>query len=68
MTPKQLKTLDREQALFLIGHELIHRLMAIEPKAVAIDPDTGRGDVLATTDEGRFIGDMLKLIDDMTTR
>lgn len=65
MTPEQLKNLSREECLFLIGHELMRRLFEIEPKAVAIDNTTGRGSVLATTEEGAAIGNVLRLIDDM---
>lgn len=64
MTPEQLKTLDREDTLFLIAHEVMHRLFAVEPDAVRLD-HKGDVSVLTTTEEGSFLADMLKLIDDM---
>lgn len=65
MTPEQLQALDREQALFLVAHELIHRLLQIEPDAVAIDADSGRSGLFTTTEEGTFLATTLRMIDDM---
>lgn len=64
MTPEQLRTLDREQVVFLIAHEVLHRLMQVEPDAVRLDHNGG-GSVLTTTEEGHFLADMLRLIDNM---
>ena len=64
ITPSQLKALQREEALFLIAHELLHRLMKIEPHAMSIDGE-GEPSILATTDEGGFIADLLGTIDKM---
>lgn len=65
MTPEKLRNLSREEALFLVAHQLMHRLLEIEPNAIATDKDSGRGGVLVFTDEGKAISDVLKLIDSM---
>ena len=65
MTPEQLRALGREHALFLIAHQLVHRLLEIEPDAVAIDADSGRSGLFTTTEEGAFLATTLRMIDDM---
>ena len=54
----------RNEALFLIAHELVHRLLEIEPGCISIDPD-GQGSMLTTTEEGQFLADTITMIDEM---
>lgn len=61
MTPEQLRTLDREQVVFLIAHQVMHRLMQVEPDAMQLKPN-GDGSVLTTTEEGRFLADLLAML------
>jgi len=65
MTPEKLRSLSREEALFLVAHQLMRRLLEIEPNAIATDKDSGRSEVLVFTDEGKAISDVSKLIDCM---
>ena len=64
MTPSQLQALTREQALFVIAHELLHRLLTIEPNAVRIPP-AGDGSLFTVTEEGKFLAGLIKEIDAM---
>lgn len=61
MTPEQLRTLDREQVVFLIAHQVMHRLMQVEPDAMQLGPN-GEGSVLTLTEEGRFLADLLAML------
>lgn len=65
MTPSELQALTREQVIFLVGHELLHRLMQVEPDCIAIDNETGAGSLLTLTPEGTFISSMLGMLDNM---
>lgn len=65
MTPEKLRSLSREEALFLVAHEIMHRLLEIEPNAIATDKDSGRSGVLVFTDEGKALAKVLGLIDTM---
>lgn len=68
MTPSDYQKLTREQVIFLVAHQLLHRLLVIEPDALAIDADTGDGSVISFTSEGTFISSMLNMLDNMRTK
>lgn len=65
MTPSELRALDRDQVIFIITHELLHRLMRIEPAAISIDNPTGNLSVFTVTEEGKFLADTLRMLDNM---
>ena len=65
MTPSELQTLTRSEALFLIGYELVSRLLEVEPGCLTIAPETGKGSFFTTTEEGKFLAGLLKDIDAM---
>jgi hypothetical protein len=56
--------LDREAVLYVIGHEVLHRLMKIEPECLTLDYE-GEGSIFTTTDEGTFLAGLLEMIDTM---
>ena len=64
MTPEQLQALGRDEALFLVAQQLLHRLFKIEPDVAVIDADSGRAGLFATTEEGMFLVTTLRMIDD----
>lgn len=53
--------LDREAVLYVIGHEVLHRLMKIEPECLTLDHE-GEGSIFTTTDEGAFLAGLLDII------
>jgi hypothetical protein len=63
MTPSSLHELTRDQILFFIGHEILHRLMEIEPQCLSFDRASGKGSLLATTPEGNFLVALMGKID-----
>lgn len=65
MTPSGLQTLDREQVILHIEHILIGRLLDVEPDALSIDAGTGLGSALTVTEEGKFLADTLRTLDNM---
>lgn len=66
MTPSN-KTLDANSALFVLGNEILHRLMEIEPGCITLDHETGNGSILTITDEGKFLAKLMDMIDTMRT-
>lgn len=65
MTPSELQALTRSEALFLIGHELVCRLLEIERGCLTIDVDTGEGSLFTVTEEGKFLADLIRDIEAM---
>lgn len=63
--PEKLAALDKTEALFTLAHVLMTRLMHIEPGALQIDEEDGSGSLFTTTEEGKFIAEMLDFISDM---
>jgi len=61
---KEPENLTRDEALFIIAHELGHRLLEIEPGSISIGPD-GQGSMFPKTDEGQFLADTITMIDAM---
>lgn len=64
MTPSQLKALDRESVLYTIAHEILHRLIKIEPNSLSIDEE-GEPSIFTTTEEGNFLASLMDTIDKM---
>ena len=64
MATLQPNTLDREQVISMIAHEILHRLMKIEPECLHLDHENG-GSIFTTTDEGKFLSDLLDTLDRM---
>jgi hypothetical protein len=56
--------LDADSALFLLGNEILHRLMQIEPGCLSLDHE-GEGSIFTTTEEGKFLSHLMDMIDDM---
>ena len=53
--------LDREAVLFVIRHEVLHRLLKIEPECLTLDHE-GEGSISTTTEEGAFLEGLLDII------
>lgn len=73
MTPSQstlpdASKLSRDEVIFLVAHEILHRIMKIEPDCLTLDHDTGEGSIFTTTDEGQFLAGLLDMLDAMKTR
>jgi hypothetical protein len=66
MKTLQPNTLDREQVINMIAHEILHRLLKIEPECLVLDYEEG-GTLFTTTDEGKFLSDLLDTLDRMRT-
>lgn len=64
MTPSQLRALDRESVLYTIAHEVLHRLIKIEPGSLVINEE-GEPSILTTTEEGNFLASLMDTIDKM---
>lgn len=64
MTPEQLRALHREEVLYVIAHEVLHRLMRIEPDSLSIDEE-GEPSILTVTEEGNFLASLMDTIDKM---
>lgn len=64
ITPSQLRTLDRESVLYTIAHEILHRLIKIEPDSLRIDEE-GEPSIFTVTDEGNFLASLMDTIDKM---
>jgi len=64
MTPSQLRALDRESVLYVIAHEVLHRLIKIEPGSLNIDEE-GEPSIFTTTEEGKFLAELMDKIDKM---
>lgn len=60
MTPYQLRSMTRNEALFFVAYKVRRRLLEIEPNSL------GDGVITTVTEEGRFLAYTLKIISDMT--
>lgn len=66
MTPSN-KSLDANSALFVLGNEILHRLMEIEPGCIVLDHEGEGSGIFTITEEGRFLAKLMDMIDNMRT-
>lgn len=60
MTPYQLRTMSRNEALFFVAYKVRRRLLEIEPNSL------GDGVITLVTEEGGFLAYTLKIVSYMT--
>lgn len=68
MTLKDADKLSRDEVIYVVAHQILHRIMKIEPEALILDHETGNGSLLTTTEEGKFLSELMDMLDAMKTK
>lgn len=64
MEPTPANQLSRDAIIHVIAHEILHRLMKIEPECLVLDYE-GEGSIFTTTEEGQFLARLMDMLDTM---